>query len=236
MPTPFTPASLAFLRSLARHNDREWFTPRKPIYERELKAPMFALIEQLNHALAAFAPDHIRPPHKAMLRIYRDTRFDASRGTPKRPYKTHLAAWFGPSGPRLKAEKTSAAGFYLHIGPTETVIAAGIYRPTPAQLLALRRHIAAHPAQLASLLANRKLRAALPDFKGNPLTRPPRGFSTAPAAAQPLLLNRQFGLSISLPAQRALAPGLLRDIVSRFALAAPLVHLLNGAIAPPPAS
>jgi uncharacterized protein (DUF2461 family) len=50
--THFTPAALTFLRGLARNNDREWFNPRKPIYERELRAPMLALIEEINHALA----------------------------------------------------------------------------------------------------------------------------------------------------------------------------------------
>ena len=75
MAAHFTPEALKFLRGLARHNDRDWFDPRKPIYEREIKAPMLALIDELNHALAEFAPDHVRPPHKAMMRIYRDTRF-----------------------------------------------------------------------------------------------------------------------------------------------------------------
>jgi len=34
MPTHFTPEALKFLRGLARNNDRTWFDPRKPIFER----------------------------------------------------------------------------------------------------------------------------------------------------------------------------------------------------------
>ncbi len=45
MPTHFQPEALKFLRGLAKHNDREWFEPRKHIYERALKEPMLALIE-----------------------------------------------------------------------------------------------------------------------------------------------------------------------------------------------
>ena len=203
--THFTPESLKFLRTLARHNDRLWFNPRKPIYERELKAPMLALIEEINHAFADFAPDHIRPPHKAMMRIYRDTRFDASRGQPIRPYKTNVAAWWVRAG----LKKTSGAGFYFHISPKETVIAAGMYMPSPEQLLAVRRHLLIHHAELRKLLAGKKLRSALTEFEGHRLTRPPRGFP-ADSPAMDLLLCRQWGVSATLPAEAATLPSLLR--------------------------
>jgi uncharacterized protein (TIGR02453 family) len=220
--THFSPAALSFLRSLGRHNDRAWFTPRKGTYERELKLPMLALIEEINHAFAEFAPDHIRPPHKAMMRIYRDTRFDVSRGITARPYKTNVAAWWVRRG----LEKTSGAGFYFHFAPKEVVIAAGMYMPSPEQLLAVRRHILLHHAELRALLNGRKLKAAMREFDGNRLTRAPRGFP-ADSPAHDLLLCRQWGVSATLPAEAALAPSLLREITRRFALAAPIVHFLN---------
>jgi uncharacterized protein (TIGR02453 family) len=223
--THFTPAALTFLRALARHNDRAWFTPRKSTYERELKLPMLALIEEINHAFAGFAPDHIRPPHKAMMRIYRDTRFDAARGNAPRPYKTNVAAWWVRRG----LEKTSGAGFYFHFSAKETVIAAGMYMPSPEQLLAVRRHLLTHHAELRALLSSRRLKSAMHEFEGNRLTRAPRGFP-ADSPALDLLLCRQWGVSATLPADSATQPTLLHDITSRFALAAPIVHLLNRAI------
>ena len=218
MSTHFTPEALKFLRNLARHNDRAWFTPRKATYERELKTPMLALIEAINHAFADFAPDHIRQPHKAMMRIYRDTRFAAD----KRPYKTHVAAWWVRAG----LEKTSGAGFYLSVGAKEVVIAAGMYMPSPEQLLAVRRHILEHHAELRALLGSRKLKTALTEFEGNRLTRAPRGFPADSPAAD-LLLCRQWGVSATLPAEAALSPSLLKEITRRFALAAPVVDFLN---------
>ena len=226
MATRFSPEALKFLRGLARHNDRAWFEPRKAIYERDVKAPMLALIEEVNEALAGFAPVHIRPAAKCIFRIYRDTRFSSD----KRPYKSHIAAWWVRAG----MEKTSGAGFYFHVGPKETVIAAGAYRPTAEQQLAIRRYLdgtaAAHYAELRALLDNRRLRAAMDQFEGNRLTRPPRGFS-ADSPALDLLLCRQWGVSATLPAELATRPELLREIASRFALAVPIVHLLNRAIA-----
>ncbi len=218
----FKPEALKFLRGLARHNDRAWFDPRKAIYEREIKAPMLALIAEVNDAFAEFAPDHVRPPHKAMMRIYRDTRFDVSRGTAPRPYKTNVAAWWVRTG----LEKTSGAGFYFHFSPKETIIAAGAYMPSPEQLLAIRRHIEQHHAELRAILGDRKLKAAMKEFEGNRLKRAPRGFS-ADSPALDLLLCRQWGLSATLPAERAVEPGLTKEIVRRFRLAAPLVHFLN---------
>jgi uncharacterized protein (TIGR02453 family) len=224
--THFTPAALTFLRALARHNDRAWFTPRKSTYERELKLPMLALIEEINHAFSDFAPDHIRPPHKAMMRIYRDTRFDAARGNAPRPYKTNVAAWWVRRG----LEKTSGAGFYFHFSPKEVVIAAGMYMPSPEQLLAVRRHLLTHHAELRALLSSRRLKAAMHEFEGNRLTRAPRGFP-ADSPALDLLLCRQWGVSATLPAEAALAPTLLKEITRRFSLAAPIVHFLNTPLA-----
>jgi len=203
MPTHFTPEALKFLRGIACHNDRAWFDPRKPIYERELKAPMLALIEEINHAIVPFAPDHIRPPHKAMMRIYRDTRF------------------------------SSGGGFYLSLSATELTIAAGVYMPGPDQLLAIRRYLLDHHSELRALLATRKLRAAFGELEGHSLTRAPRGFP-AHSPAIDLILRRQWGVAATLPAERALLPSLLKDIVSRFLLAAPIVHLLNTPLIPAP--
>jgi uncharacterized protein (TIGR02453 family) len=229
IPTHFTPEALKFLRGLARHNDRAWFDPRKPVFDRELKAPILALIEEVNHAMAGFAPQHVRPPHKAMMRIYRDTRFDAARNAPPRPYKTQVAAWWSRAG----MEKTSGAGFYFHLSATELTIAAGCYMPAPEQLLAIRRSLLSRHAELRRLLTAKKLRASMSELEGHRLSRPPRGFSaTDPGvlAAQDLLLQRQWGVSATLPPEAATQPTLLKQIVSRFALAAPIVAFLNNAI------
>ena len=133
MPTHFEPEAMKFLRGLAKHNDRDWFAARKPIYERALKAPMTALVEEINLAMEGFAPDHVRPAPKVMMRIYRDIRFSKD----KRPYKRNFGAWWARRG----MEKTSGGGFYLHVGPEEVMISAGVYMPEREQLLAMRRWI-----------------------------------------------------------------------------------------------
>ena len=98
--------------------------------------------------------------------------------------------------------------------------------PSPAQMLAIRRYLVDHHTELRALRANRKLRAALSEFEGNRLTRPPRGFA-ADSPALDLLLCRQWGVAATLPAELATQSTLLKQITRRFALAAPLVHFLN---------
>src|ERR1700722_7845517 len=164
----FREAGLRFLRSLKRNNRRDWFEAHKPEFERELKQPMLAVIQAVNSAMEEFAPAHIRPPQKCMMRIYRDIRFSSD----KRPYKNNVAAWWSRDG----LEKTSGGGYYMHISPDEVHIAAGVYMPEREQLLAIRQYLLIHHEEVRRLLTDRKLKRAMDSFSGLPLTRAPKGF------------------------------------------------------------
>jgi uncharacterized protein (TIGR02453 family) len=218
MSTFFSNEAMKFLRGLKKNNDRDWFNERKPIYEKQLKEPMLALIGEVNHAMVDFAPEHVRPPQKIMMRIYRDIRFSKD----KRPYKNHISAWWVRDG----LQKTSGAGFYMHVAPNELVIAAGAYMPEREQLLAIRRHLVDHHAEFRRIVAGKKLRLLMEDIDSLKMTRPPMGFAADDPAID-LIMCRQWGVSATLPAERATMPGLLKDVVERFKAAAPLIALLN---------
>jgi uncharacterized protein (TIGR02453 family) len=218
MATHFSPEALKFLRGLARNNHREWFNARKPIYERELKTPMLALIDEINGELADFAPQHIRPAHKCMFRIYRDTRFSAD----KSPYKKQISAWFARQG----LEKKSGGGFYFHLSGKELTIAAGVYMPEREQLLAIRNYLLEHYAEYRQLIRARQLKRLMGEFDGLRLHRPPRGFPKNHPAMD-LIACRQWGVAATLPPETALKPTLRKEIVSRFRAATPMVEFLN---------
>lgn len=224
MGTHFTNDGLKFLRGLKRHNDREWFNLRKAVYEREVKAPMLALIEEINAAMVEFAPEYVRPAPKVMMRIYRDIRFSQD----KRPYKMHQPAWWAREG----LQKTSGAGYYLSVSGTEVTVAAGMYMPDREQLLAVRRYLSGdgggRHAELRGLL--KKLKPRMGEFDGQPLTRPPKGFSAEDPALD-LLLCRQWGVSATLPGERAMRGTLGREVADRFRAAAGVVALLNAPLA-----
>ena len=219
VPLPyFHPDALKFLRGLKRNNRREWFDPRKPEFERELKQPMLALIERVNQAMQQFAPAHLRPPQKCMMRIYRDIRFSPD----KRPYKSHVSAWWAREG----LEKTSGGGYYMHVGPEEVVIAAGVYMPERDQLRAIREHLLIHHQEVRGLLNDRKLRRVMDAMSCLALSRAPKGFPKEHPAMD-LLLCRQWGVEATLPSSVALDPKFSNEVIRRFRLAAPLIDALN---------
>jgi uncharacterized protein (TIGR02453 family) len=218
----FRPQAMTFLRNLARHNDREWFTPRKAEFEAELKEPMLAIIRKITEAMATFAPNHMRPAEKSLFRIYRDTRFSSD----KRPYKTHVAAWWSHQG----LDKTSGAGYYFHVSAKEVIIAAGAYMPEKDQLAAIRHWLLENHGAFRKLLQKPAVRRAFTEFEGNALTRPPKGFPTDHPGLD-LIQCRQWGLSATLPANAALKPDIAATIIRHFKLASPVVDALNTPIA-----
>jgi uncharacterized protein (TIGR02453 family) len=212
------PEGLSFLRNLARHNDREWFKPRKAVFDAELKEPMLVIIRKVNEAMESFAPAYVRPAEKCLFRIYRDTRFSAD----KKPYKTHVAAWWMPNG----FKKTSGAGFYFHVDPKEVVVAAGAWMPDKEQLAAIRHWLLDHHAEFRKVLQKPSVSRTFAEFEGNALTRPPKGFPCEHPAMD-LIKCRQWGLSTTLPAAAALDADFAKVLIRHFKLAAPMVDALN---------
>ena len=217
-PAHLRPEGLAFLRNLKRHNDRAWFTPRKAVFEAELKEPMLAIIRKVSEAMENFAPAYVRPAEKCLFRIYRDTRFSAD----KKPYKTHVAAWWSREG----LEKTSGAGYYFHVDDKEVIIAAGAWMPEKDQLAAIRHWLLENHAEFRKVLRTAAIRKVYGEFEGNARTRPPKGFPKEHPAMD-LIRCRQWGLSTSLPAKAALKADFAAVLARHFRLAAPVVEALN---------
>jgi uncharacterized protein (TIGR02453 family) len=227
MATQFTNETMKFLRGLARNNEREWFEARRDVYERALRVPMLALVEEINAAMDGkdgngFAAEHVRPPQKVVMRIYRDTRFSKN----KVPYKTHMSAWWSRRG----MEKTSGGGYYLQVSPKEIMVAAGVYMPERDQLLRIRTWMAENHVSYRKLLKTAiGKRVGFSEIASHALTRMPKGFA-ADHPADELLRAKDWGVSASLPAELMLEPALMSEVVKRLKVAAPLVDALNGAI------
>jgi uncharacterized protein (TIGR02453 family) len=222
MATHFSNETMKFLRGLAKNNDREWFEARRAVYEAAVRAPMLAVVEEINAAMIAFAPDYVRPANKTVMRIYRDIRFSKN----KQPYKTHLSAWWARRG----MEKTSGGGFYLQVGPNGLMLAAAVYMPEREQLLKLREWMSAnHGAyrQLLKSVTGKKL--GLAGIDGEPLTRVPKGFA-ADDPADELLRSKHWGVRVDLPVELARDVDFVKEVVKRFKAATPLVDTLNAAI------
>jgi uncharacterized protein (TIGR02453 family) len=111
--TGFPRESIEFFKQLAAHNNRDWFLAHKDIYERACRAPMEALVADLEPRFG-----------KAKIsRINRDVRFSRDRA----PYKTYIAAGVG--------------GNYISLSADGLYVGAGLYRPDPGLLRRFRAAI-----------------------------------------------------------------------------------------------
>jgi len=218
----FPPEGIAFLEALKHHNRREWFQPRKHIYEQKLRAPMCELVTALNAELAKFAPDYIAEPEKAIYRVYRDTRFSSD----KTPYKTHIAAVFPPRG----IERHAGAGLYFAVSPEGIVVAGGVYMPPPENLLVMRRYLLEHHEEFRRIVADRTVRRLLGDVVGEQLSRVPKGFPADHPAAD-LVRHKQWYYDALLDVGLATTPRLLPELVKRFRAMIPLVEFFNRPLA-----
>lgn len=217
----FPPEAMAFFRGLARNNRREWFQPRKAVFETSVKQPMRELVEAVNHALAGFAPEFATDPEKAIFRFYRDTRFSRD----KKPYKEQIAATFRVRG----NSALGSGGFYCAISHKAVAVGGGVYMPEPATLLAIRNHIARNHAELQRLLARPKVRSLLGELQGEQLARVPKGFCKDHPAAD-LLRLKQLLLYVELPPALATSPELYTSIVDRFRAMTPFLRFLAAAL------
>jgi len=214
----FTPRTLAFLRGLERHNDRAWFAAHKDAYERDVKAPMVALVERLAADLRRFAPELVASPRGSLYRIYRDTRFSSD----KSPFKTQVGAIF----PHRDLPRHQGAGLYLEIGPDGVMIAGGIYMPQSPELHALREYLAGNHARFRALVESPAFRRTAGPVSGDSLQRVPRGFTPDHPAAEYLKL-KQFLFGRDYPAAFAVSPKFYKEVVTLFERMAPVVHFLN---------
>jgi uncharacterized protein (TIGR02453 family) len=220
----FPAEGMQFLATLARRNKREWFQPRKHIFDEKVKAPMEEMVEAVNGALAEFAPDFVTEPKQAIYRIYRDTRFSND----KTPYKTHIAASF----PRRGSPKHGEGGYYFSVSPKEIEVGGGVYLPQPETLQVIRKHIATTHEELRAILAARPVKKLLGDLLGDQLSRLPKGFDCDHPAAD-LLRYKSFILFTTLPGEIATTTKLYKEIVDRFRAIAPFIDYLSRSLVQP---
>jgi uncharacterized protein (TIGR02453 family) len=212
----FPAEGLAFFAALQRHNRREWFQPRKAIFEEKLKQPMRELVGAVNSAMRSFAPEYATDPDKAIYRIYRDTRFSKD----KTPYKDHIAASFSRRGDK------AGAGYYFAVSHKEVAIGGGIYMPEPQTLVAIRQHLAERHEEFRKIAAARAVRRLFTAVQGEQLTRVPKGYPCDHPAAD-LLRMKQYLLYVELPPDLATTPALYTEVVKHFRAMTPFVEFLN---------
>ena len=205
----FRPEALAFLRDLREHNDREWFKPRKGVFDDEILWPARCLVADVAAEAARTGLPLTADASRSIFRIYRDTRFSKN----KAPYKTHVGVVWSRSG-----DKGDDGSLYAHVEPGGSFLAAGFWAPEPALVRRFRERIASDPARLLAALAEVEaatVDGAHPAVAGqNPLKRMPRGYESF-AGTDAADALRWKGMVVTLPISDddVQQPGFARRVV-----------------------
>ncbi|MFO0074139.1 MAG: DUF2461 domain-containing protein [Gemmatimonas sp.] len=227
--TSFSPKALTFLRGLRKNNRKDWFEAHRAQYEQELKAPLAALIEEMDVHLATIAPEIVGSPRKSAFRIHRDVRFSKD----KSPYKTHVACWFyhGDVGTRMQSEAVhGGAGFYLHVSPGECFCGGGIWMPPRPALHKIRDALVHDLEGWNDIVGDKAFRRRFGELdQEGMLTRVPRGYAADhPAAAW--LRYQSFTAGAPLSDDEITSPRLPLLLARHYAAMTPFVRWLTAAL------
>lgn len=205
----FSDKALEFLEQLRANNDRDWFAPRKSIYEDEVKAPMLLLVNEVAAGCQKKGFPLFPKDRSPVSRIYRDIRFSPD----KRPFQHHVGATL-----HGRASATSSGEVYIHVSPEGSFLAAGFYMPDPNFVRVIRNRICEHTEEFEKVAATLR-RKHLELSKDGQLKRMPRGFERfADKPAAPYLKLSSLIVMQKLTSEDVASPRLL-SLAVNFALA-----------------
>jgi uncharacterized protein (TIGR02453 family) len=226
--TGFGPPAFTFLRGLARHNNKPWFETHRAAYETDVRAPMLALVDELDAVLGDIAPEFRGDPRKSVFRIYRDVRFSHD----KSPYKTHVACWLfhADAGHGVGLEAHGGAGFYVHIEPGASMVGGGFWMPPKPALDRVRDALVEDQHGFEKLLSAPAFRRRFKTLSDEEmLTRVPRGYAPDHPAAT-WLRYKSFTAGRRLADAETASRKLLSAVRTDIAALLPLARWLNTAI------
>ena len=217
---------LGFLDELAQHNERDWFAENKDRYERLVREPALDFIAAMGPHLDRFAPRFDAVAKKmggSLMRVYRDTRFARNQT----PYKTNVGIQFR----HTQAKDVHSPGYYLHIEPGQHFLGAGLWRPEPDALAAIRSAIVERPKAWQSARDDKTFKRHF-TLDGDALKRPPRGYP----ADHPFvddLKRTDFIAGCTLTDADLFHGDSVTRIAKRFEAATPLMKFLCRAVGVP---
>ncbi len=119
----FTAQTFHFFKDLKENNYKEWFDANKHIYEKELLNPLKSFFMTLSPAMYNIDPGFEMRPHRAMSRIYRDTRFSKN----KDPYKDFM--WLVFQLPVTREEWKDYPGYFMELKEDSYTLGLGLFQP-----------------------------------------------------------------------------------------------------------
>ncbi|MGA2545332.1 MAG: DUF2461 domain-containing protein [Rectinemataceae bacterium] len=211
---------LDFLFELRGNNDRRWFEENRTRYE-EARASFLAIVGELLGRFGDVDDLGGVAVKDCVFRINRDLRFSKD----KSPYKTAMSALLGRGG-----RKSKSRSYYFHIeSEGRSMLAGGLYDPSPAELAKLRMILAEDAAPFRKIIEKPEFRRYFGAPAGESLKTAPQGY----AKDHPdigLLRMKQFIAVHQLADKAVLSEDLVQHTLTVFKAMKPFVTYLESAL------
>lgn len=217
----FTKDYNKFFKELAANNNKEWFDQNRKRYEKSVKEPFKAFVQELIDQMAKIDPAVQIQPKDAIFRINRDIRFSKD----KTPYKTNLSAIIGPKG---KKDKTYP-GMYVEMGPADVRIYGGVYMLERDQLQNIRETIANDLKGFDKVISGKEFKEKYGEIHGEKMKRLPKELMEA-AEKQPLIFNKNFYFFAKFKPSLSTDPKLVDTLMEYYKIGRPVGEYLFKAI------
>lgn len=209
-----------FLKDLKKNNNRDWFQDNKPRYQ-EAMEDFHGFIDALISNISKFDKEIAHNTAKdRVFRIYRDVRFSKD----KSPYKTHFGAHITSAVKR--SDIHTAAGYYIHIGPGESMLAGGAYVPEKEWLANIRNAIDLHAKDFKKILNSKKFKEYFGEMEGEQLKTAPKGYPKDHPEID-LLRHKSFLATHYMPDKQITSKDLLKHCTNVFKAMKPFDDFLN---------
>ncbi|WP_235297596.1 DUF2461 domain-containing protein [Portibacter marinus] len=211
-----TKKTFDFLERLEKNNNREWFEEHRDLYEQSY-GEMQELAMEVNRLMASH--DHIveLSPKRSIFRIYRDVRFSKD----KTPYKVYWGGKVKRDTPLLRG------GYYYHVEPGGSFVAAGFWGPDSKDLKLIRNHIAQDHSVLERINRSADFRSEFPrGIQGDKLVRSPQGYDMDHPAIE-WLQNKQFIVQKYFPDEEVVHPDFAEKINHAFKTVRPFLNYMS---------
>lgn len=135
--TGFTEETIRFFLGIRFDNSKAYMDAHRQQYADDVRAPFYALIDDLADTMLDIDPDMETRPHKVLSRINRDIRFSKD----KSPYRDHLWFCFRRAG----MNKECVPNFWFEYGPDHMNWGVGTWFEQKETMEVMRRKMIAHP-------------------------------------------------------------------------------------------